>query len=96
MNRLNFCEVYGYYLLAQEGLVVYNPKYVRRVGVFSLSLLNLRHKNPKNKAYLERSYTESIESAKFFATYPKDLTGKSVRELRALRLASKNNPSASV
>lgn len=89
MNQYDFNEVYGYYLLVEQNLPVYNPQYVARYGSFMRCLMRLGYKHKKNEAYLRESYLNSAESAKFFATYPKDLSGMSVRELRALREKAK-------
>lgn len=89
MNQYDFNEVYGYYLLVEQNLPVYNPQYVARYGSFMWCLMRLDYKKKKNDAYLRESYTNSAESAKFFATCPKDLSGMSARELRALREKAK-------
>lgn len=86
MDAKNFNEVYGYYLLAQEGLLVYNPKYVARYGSFMRCLKRLKYKPKKETTpYLEESYRNSAESAKFYATYPADLSTMSLAEIRKLR-----------
>lgn len=82
---LSLNELYGYYLLVDEGLPVYNPQYVERYGRFMKFLKQLdSKKGTKTEAYLREAYTNSAESAKFFATYPADLSGKSPRELRVI------------
>lgn len=86
MNKVDFNEVYGYYLLCSEGLVVYNPQYVARYGSFMRCLARLRYKPmTPTRAYLKESYANSAASAKFFATYPKDLSGFSLKEMRSIR-----------
>lgn len=89
MNTLDFNEVYGYYLLVEEGLNIYNPQYVARYGSFMRCLKRLDYKQEKKTTkYLRESYSNSAASAKFFATYPKDLSGMSPRDLRRLRSES--------
>ena len=91
MNRKsNLNEIYGYLLLADEGLIVYNPKYVSRYGCFMREISLLKNNSDRsNYKYLLESYTNSAMSAKFFATYPADLTDKTPHELRLLRMNSK-------
>lgn len=91
MDSLNVFEVYGYFLLEKEGLVVYNPEYVARYGSFMYCLMQLDNKKKKNDAYLRESYKNSAESAKFFATYPKDLSKASSIEKRMLRKQAGGN-----
>lgn len=90
MGRMDFATLYGYYLLAEEGLVIYNPKYVSRYGMsmWCLKQINVRATKATSD-YLRESYTNAAESAKFYATYPKDLTGATRGELRALRSAAR-------
>lgn len=83
-NVTNLDELYGYLLLARENLTVYNPRYVRRYGHFMRALRGLDKSKP-NYDYLLDSYTNSANSAKFYATYPEDLTDKHDHELRSLR-----------
>lgn len=83
-KRANLNELYGYLLLAEEGLTVYNPRYVARYGHF-MRALNGLDKSKSNYKYLLDSYTNSANSAKFYATYPEDLTDKHAYELRSLR-----------
>ena len=92
MSDLNVNEIYGYYLLVSEGLQVYNPKYVERYGSFMRCLMRLNSK-PKRPTteYLKESYAASAASAKFFATYPRDLSNLSVKDLRKLRREHENN-----
>lgn len=83
---MNVDTLYGFYLLTEAGLVVHNPKWVDRYGKSMRCLLALDSKpEKKTTAYLRESYKNSAESAKFFATYPEDLSGKSITELRRLR-----------
>ena len=82
MNKNDFKEVYGYLLLAEEGAIVYNPQYVWRYGHFMNLLKNLEGstKDEKTKKYLKMSYSNSAESARFFATFPKDISNLSKKE----------------
>lgn len=93
MEKLDFATLYGYFLLAQEGLTVFNPQYVQRYGEFMRCILRLKSKNKPNEAYLLESYTESANSAKFFATYPKNLRGMSAKALRELHKKALENKS---
>lgn len=90
MARMNFATLYGYMLLAEQGLAVHNPKYVERYGTAMWCLKKLEERATKDTTdYLRDSYTNSAESAKFFATYPADLSGKTRAQLYALRLSAK-------
>lgn len=90
MSRMNFATLYGYMLFAEEGLVVFNPKYVERYGTAMWCLKKLGMKAEKETtSYLRESYKSSAESAKFYATYPMDLTGLTPHQLRGLRSAAK-------
>lgn len=87
---INLDELYGYLLLEDEGLVVHNPKYVEPYGHFMRALAGLENKKSKpNYADLRERYTISAESAKFFATYPADLSNMRGYALTLLRRGTK-------
>lgn len=93
--KIDLDEVFGYYLLEQEGAIVYNPKYVPMYGRYERFLRRLRRMGVKPE--LQESYKNSSDSMKFFATYPKDLSNFTLRDLRVLRANwLKENSSTSV
>ena len=72
----------GQYLLADEDKMIFHDEYVSRVGQYWRRLENVKYRvfDAEKLERLTTLYLREYESAKFWATYPKDISKLTRRE----------------
>jgi len=71
-----FYELLGRYILELDEKIIYNPQFVSKVGRYTqmLSKLSLKVMDESRKEVLRKKYQHEIDAAKFWATYPMDVS----------------------
>ena len=91
----NSCnELVGEFILLSDGLPIVNKEYVKLVGMYYALLKELpyRHLSNERRESLLKLYTREFNSAKFWATYPEDVSKLTPRRKQwIMRTRSKNN-----
>lgn len=71
-----FYDLLGRYILESDGCIIYNPQFVCKVGRYTqmLDKLDFKVLTDSRREYLRKLYLHELEAAKFWATYPQDVS----------------------
>lgn len=83
---MNTDEIVGEFLLLSDGLAIHNPEYVKVYGRYIGFLRRLPYRpiSDEKRKHLTELYSREAESARFWATYPEDVSKLTAKQKRLI------------